>query len=363
MMTDGIFNTSKVLKNGVLCLFISNSIDIKINNHYILKRIIPMKKTVRNALLLTSLIASALSISPTALSESQTDAGMKLSTQSNVEKDSAQQKANKVAVDNQAKAQHELLDEINKGVSEAFTSVMKGGQLITEGKEKEAIKALEAATGKFDIALAANPELGLILIDSRIRVTEMITNSATVKAQISLAQGLLKDSKLQAARAVLLPMQDDVETRATYLPMATYPDAIKLATKMLIEGDNDAAVKTLLVALSTVVQEVSVIPLSLVRAESMVIAAANLDKEKGKEEAMKLLDLAEDQLQIAVALGYTDKQSALYDDLSVQIKAIKKEAAGPNVVKKLYDKLKLSFKGLIKENSGDKKKEKKESSK
>lgn len=312
-----------------------------------------MKKTVKHGLLLSSLIASTLAISPVALAEIQTAPAANTSTNNidNPATTPAQNKANHDAIKSQAKVQNDLLEKVNKSVSEGFAKVMEAGKLVDQGKNKEAITALEAATGKFDIAIAANPELGLTPIDASVRVIEMITSLNKVKTQVSLAKSLLKESKVQAARAILLPMRDDIETRTVYLPMATYPDAIKLATKMLIDGNKEAALETLNAAFSTLVQKVSIIPLSLIRAESLVTAAAELDKEKGKEKAMKLLDAADEQLQIAVALGYTDDDSAAYEDLSKQIKALKKEAKGPNMVEKLYTKLKDSFKSLIKKSS------------
>jgi len=320
-----------------------------------------MKKTVKHGLLLSSLIASTLAISPVALAEIQTAPAANTSTNNtdNPATTPAQNKANHDAIKSQAKVQNDLLEKVNKSVSEGFAKVMEAGKLIDQGKNKEAITALEAATGKFDIAIAANPELGLTPIDARVHVTEMITTSATVKAQVSLANSLLKDSKVQAARSILLPMRDDIETRTIYLPMATYPDAIKLATKMLVDGNKEAALETLNVAFSTLVQKISIIPLSLIRAEAMVIAASELDKEKGKEKAMNLLDAADEQLKIAVALGYTTDNSIAYEDLSKQIKALKKEAKGPNMVEKLYTKLRESFKNLVKESS-EQKEEKKE---
>jgi hypothetical protein len=136
--------------------------------------------------------------------------------------------------------------------------------------------------------------------------------------------------------------------------MTTYPDAIKLATKVLIEGKKDAAIKTLETALSTFVEEVSVIPLSLLRVQTMILAASELDKEKDKEKALTLLAAAEQQLQVATALGYTTKSAAIYKDLSDQIAALEKEAKGGNAVEKLYTKLKTSIKNLIDKSSEQK---------
>lgn len=313
-------------------------------------------KTLNKALLVSSLLIGSLAVSPSVLAESHAKAEMKKETKQVlmpakpvVSKE--QDKANKKAIVAKAKIQSDLLKEVNKDVSEGFKDVLEATKLIKEDKLKEAIKKLQDATGKFDVALAANPDLGLVPVAGSVRVSELITTPESVKAQVKLAMAFLLDSKVQAARALLAPLQDDMITSTTMLPMATYPDAIKLATKMLIDGKKDEALATLATALSTFVEEESVIPLSLLRAEAMIVAASELDKEKEKDKALTLLDAAQQQLQIATALGYTTKSTELYEDLSDQIKALKKEIKGGNVVERLYKKLKTSFSNLISKKS------------
>ena len=306
-------------------------------------------KNLKQTLLLTTLLAT-LSVSPFVLADTQTkvektQTEIVEATKPAVSK--AQDKANKKAIVDKANTQNELLKEVDKGIGEGLNKVVEATQLIKDDKVKEAIKALQEATGKFDIALAANPELGLIPIASAVKITELNTAPAIVKAQVEVAKDLLDKNKVQAARAILYPLQDDMVTKTTLLPMTTYPDAIKLATKMLVDGKKDAALATLATSLSTFVNKVSVIPLSLIRVEAMIMAAADLDKEKEKNKVFTLLLAAEDQLEIATLLGYTSNDSALYSDIESQIKALKKEAKGDNVVEKLYKKLKASLKSLI----------------
>jgi len=305
---------------------------------------------MKKNLLLASLLATTLAVSPSVLADTQKTVKAS-STKAMSTPATKQDNANKQAVKNKAQSQANLLEEVNKDVLDGFKKVVEAGRLIAQGKEKEAIKALQDATGKFDIALAANPKLGLVPIEGTVNVSELITTPDAVKGYTSLAIDLLKDSKVQAARAVLQPLRDDMVTRTVYLPMTTYPDAIKLATKLLVDGKKEAALAVLTTALSTFVEKVSVIPLSLVRVEAMVLAASELDKEKEKDKALALLDASEVQLDLAVALGYTDDDSALYEDLKDQIKALKKEIKGGNIVERLYKKLNASIKSLMDKSS------------
>ena len=296
---------------------------------------------------IAGLIIGALTVSPGVLADTSSSAVNKAMKATKPAVSIEQDQANKKAIQDHAKTQHDLLKEVDKGISEGFHKVLEAAKLIKENKPKEAIKALQEATGKFDIALAANPNLGLIPIAASVKVSELITTPELVKAQVSQVKELLDDSKVQAAKIAIAPLQDDMVTQTTLLPMTTYPDAIKLATKMLVENKKEAALATLSTALSTFVHEVSVTPLSLLRVETMIGAASELDKEKNKDQALKLISAAEDQLKIATLLGYTDKDSDLYENLATQLKGLKKEISGGNVVGRLYKDLKTSIKELL----------------
>lgn len=246
------------------------------------------------------------------------------------------------------KEQNALLETVNEGVLDGYKKVLDATKLLTkEGKEKEAISALQEATGKFDIALAAEPGLKLVPIDGDVSLSALITTPDLLKKETDDVIDLLKNHKVQAARAILEPMKDEMVIANAYLPMGTYPDAIKLATKYLVEGKKEDALATLDTTLSTIVVKEAIVPLALIRTESLIKEASELDKEKHKAKAHELLDAAKEQLEVATLLGYTDKESKAYEDMKDQIKVVKKEIDGKNAVEKLYDKMKASVKKLI----------------
>jgi hypothetical protein len=310
-----------------------------------------MKTTIKHTVLLAGLIIGSLATSPIVFADNQTTASKNKPATASKTANKEQDKANKKAIKEKEKEQNKLLEMAHKGINEGLKKVTEATKLINKGKEKEAIKALEAATGKFDIALAADPELGLIPVNTEVIVTDLKISTSDIKLQLTLAKKLLRESKIQAARAVLLPLRDDIETKTIYLPMKSYPDAIKEATKSLIAGDKAAAEATLALALTTLVEKVSIIPLSLIRTEAMMIAAAKLDKEKDKNKALLLLDTAAEELQLATLLGYTGKDSSLYEDLSRKINELKTETKGGNIVERLYKKLNNSIKVLLQKSS------------
>jgi tetratricopeptide (TPR) repeat protein len=301
-----------------------------------MKEVKKMKKTLINSLFAASLLVAAPS----------------WSADDKPVLDETQQATSDKAIARQEGKQNAMLQAINENVVAGFAKVQEAARLLTqEGREKEAIAALEAATAKFDIALVAKPDLSLVPIDTRVAIAELITTPEMIADATETAVDLLKDGKLQAARKLLLPLRDEMVTETVLLPMETYPDAIKLATAELIKGDKDKALAILDEAFSTFVVMRSVLPLSLLRAEAFIIDAAALDKEKDREKALKLVKAAEMQLEVAVLLGYADKKSAAYEDLQDLVKDLKKEIEGGNVVEKLYYKLKQGLRKLIGEES------------
>lgn len=299
-------------------------------------------QTLIGSILISTILASSSLLAETAntMDAQQSESKTNLSNEQKAESDKAIKK-----LENQ---QNALLEVVNDSVADGFDQVRKATRLLQqEGKDKEAIAALEAATGKFDIALAANPELNLVPIDTAVTVSDLLTKPETLENTTDLAIDLLKDQKLQAARTLLTPLQDEMVTAITYLPMATYPDAIKLATKALVDGKREDARAILDTALSTFIVKESVIPLSLVRAESLLKKAADLDTNKDKQKITDYLQAAEEQLKIATLLGYTDKDSKAYENIKGQIKALKKAVKEDNAVEKMYKNLKSSLHELI----------------
>ena len=310
---------------------------------------------MKHTVLFSSLLTLTLVASPFVLAENNTENSMENSPAKTAKKSTAttsatadkSKKTTDKAVKEVEKKQNAALEIIHEGVLEGFNKVEEATALLKNGKEKEAIKALELATGKFDVALTAEPALGLVPMSTKVVVSELLSSPAGIKSNIELAISLLKEHNVQTARLLLQPMRDDIVTSTTYLPMATYPDAIKLATKHLIEGKKEEAVDLLATTLSTFVTKESIIPLGLVRAEALLAEASTMNKETDKDKISVNLILAEEQLEIATLLGYTSDKSAAYEDIKAQIKILKKEIKGENVIEKMYDKLKTSFSTLI----------------
>ncbi len=243
--------------------------------------------------------------------------------------------------------QHRLaLKKAPKEVTEGLQQTVVALRALHQNKIKPAKEALEKATKLFDKALKKDPQLALVPIADEIRVNDFTGDAKLVKHIINAAQSLLKDHDTQAARNMLLPLQDEMDMTTQFIPMGTYPVATKEALKMLNKGNSKLAFSALATALNSVVTQVVVVPLPLITAQDLVLEASKLDKSN-KKDALKLLSSADDELEKAVLLGYTKEHSAEYKSLQTQVKNIEAEIRGKNIVAKLYDHIKNDFKSLV----------------
>ncbi|MCK4442126.1 MAG: hypothetical protein KAU90_08955, partial [Sulfurovaceae bacterium] len=127
------------------------------------------------------------------------------------------------------------------------------------------------------------------------------------------------------------------------LPLVTYPDALKLASKYIHDNRLDKAHEVLATALSTFAKVTEIIPIPLLKATDLIQASSLIVKED-KKRAILYLNGANESLKVADALGYVSKSTTTYKMMEEEIEAIKKEVTGPNKAEKLFETLKTSLK-------------------
>ena len=230
-------------------------------------------------------------------------------------------------------------------VAEAISALQEteAALALLAGNDKPgAVEALARATGKLDIALAADPQLALAPVEVRVAIHDVITTPDAIKALRTRAEAALDDGRLQDARHLIADLASEHVIGVTSLPLATYPAAIKQAAALLHDDKPGEAVAVLETALSTLVVEETVIPLPLARAEALLARAQPLSEkpQRSAEEQGTLQLLLADariQLDLARALGYATKRDldALYDAL----KAIERNAEAKEGGKGLFDRL------------------------
>ncbi|WP_457745986.1 YfdX family protein [Sulfurimonas sp.] len=243
-------------------------------------------------------------------------------------------------------AQNALASQ-TKLIQEAITSLeFTNNALIALNKNdaKSATKNIEKALGKLEVILSAKNSPKLLPIDSSVSIHEFIGSKKDVTKTVDTVKDLLDDNKVQVARQLLSTLQSEIDVTVVSLPLVTYPDALKLAAKYIHDGNTQEAKRVLEVALSTFDKTTQVVPLPLLKATDLIAVSANLAKKSKKEEALKYLSAAENELDVAEALGYVSHSSSTYKSLHSAIGHIKKEIKGKNEAQKLFDELKTKLK-------------------
>ena len=202
-------------------------------------------------------------------------------------------------------------------------------------KAKESIK--KAIAELSDILNRPNAPY-LLPVDINIVAYQFQGNLNTIKKAVAQAKILVADNKLPEARELLNTLRDEIVVKTVNLPLATYPAALNLALKYINEGKIKEAKEVIAMALSTLVEIDTIIPIPLVKAEQLIIAASKIAK-KDKKEAIRYLEEAKKQLILAEALGYTSKSSTTYKMLKDAIKKLEKEIKANHNTEGLFERL------------------------
>ncbi len=250
-------------------------------------------------------------------------------------------------IDKEIQIHHMNTKQAPKEIISGLQNTIMALRALHANNTAAAKQALEAATKSFDAALKKDPKLDMVPIDERIVVNDFTGDAKLVKHIKDAAVSLLKDNDTQAARAMLLPLEDQMTISTQYLPMKLYPEATKQAQKDLAKGNTKAAFGDIVTALNSVVIKSVIIPIPLLTAQELTLEASKLGK-KDKTKALKLLSSAQDELQKALLLGYTKTHAKAYKSLENEIESIQKAVGGGNSVDRMYEHIKHSFESLLK---------------
>jgi len=298
-----------------------------------------MKKIIFSTLL------SSLLLTGTLVADTNTSLSSK-----ELSKKATQQETKKIK-DNKVKLIEEALSSLNLS-SKALKN-------LEENKKDDAKKNLELALGKLEVILTSKNVPKVLPIENKMLIKSFVGSSKEVESALKMVKTLLSEGKVQEAGELLVTLQDEVDIRTVSLPLATYPDALKLVSKYILEDKIAEATATLKLALSTFVTEQKIVPLPLVNALKLVSVASNEAKEN-KELALTYLASAHDELTKAEKLGYLSKSSTTYKELQQLLIGLEKEIKGPNKAEKLFteavEKLKEFKSKILSSDSNESKK-------
>jgi tetratricopeptide (TPR) repeat protein len=250
-----------------------------------------------------------------------------------------------------ATMQKDFAVEQTEEVKQAIEILNQTGKVIDLAKNdklKEAKEELAKIIGSLEILITKNPKLAVIPVDIRSQVIDSVVDIPTAKTIIKAVEEAVDEGYYQTAKNLLEGLTSAYIIYVYMLPMATYPEAMKVAAALLDEGKKEEAIATLVTALNTLAIDKIEIPLPVLRAEEFIKLAAIVmkeDKEEKKEEAKLFLENAEYQLELAEIMGYGKKDKE-YKEIYEAIKSLKKAISDDNETESLFDDLSEKIKNF-----------------
>ncbi|WP_097338362.1 YfdX family protein [Escherichia coli] len=253
----------------------------------------------------------------------------------------------------QKETDSQAADKRKQVLDEAVSALALTKSALAALDEKESARTLATlaeVTGKLELIVAREPTLALAPVDVRTIVHDLFANTETVEAMTDEALDALKHGEVQRARRVLALLASEIVIAVTNIPLATYPAAVKSVVPLIDQGKIEEAKAALQLALGTLVETLSVIPLPILRAKLLVKRAETLTEDGQRSEAsgerlQDLLNEARQQLEMAELLGYGKKKD--FEPLYSELKKVKEKTAGGGSGKGWLDEIKARLSKLF----------------
>lgn len=230
---------------------------------------------------------------------------------------------------------------LSNRVKEAINVILETQATIRalqKNDTRSALDSLKKAEETLDRLLAGYPDMKQIPVDASVEVINLAAGPDTVKAARKLVKKLVDRGELQQARRILDNLVSEIRVTTVYLPMATFPDAIRNARGLIEQGHTAMARQALEHALSSLVIREHAVPLPVVTAEALISSASAIADSSGGL-AIKMLKNARRQLETARLLGYRVNDSR-YKDLLKQIDELQRKISKGKKTEADFRKLK-----------------------
>ncbi len=253
----------------------------------------------------------------------------------------------------QKETDSQAADKRKQVLDEAVSALALTKSALAALDEKESARALATlaeVTGKLELIVAREPTLALAPVDVRTIVHDLFANTETVEAMTDEALDALKHGEVQRSRRVLALLASEIVITVTNIPLASYPAAVKAVVPLIDQGKIEEAKAALQSALSTLVEERSVLPLPVLRAKLLLKRAEPLVEDGQRSEASNerletLLNEARQQLEMAELLGYGKRKD--FEPLYAELKKIKEKTGGGGGGKGWLDEIKAKLSRLF----------------
>jgi len=226
--------------------------------------------------------------------------------------------------------QTNIRQETVKEAADAFKATETALKALNNHQPKQALSALQVASGNLHLLLARDPSLDLVPVDIQVQFIEGVHDLNTIKKLEDQLGDLISDGHYQTARPIVDSLVDEMRKTTVSLPLSTYPTAIDKVAPLIDQGKIDEAKQMLIDILDTFEISEEVTPLTVIYANEKLSEAfliehtEDLSKQETKNKIETLVNQAEQDIKIAEALGYgvKDNYSGIYEAIHALKKAI-----------------------------------------
>jgi hypothetical protein len=265
----------------------------------------------------------------------------------------------KADVQVQQSTQDETTQKRKQIVSEAVSAITETGnalKALDEGKTKDALSALERATGKLELILARDPKLVLAPTSVSAVTYDVYGSADAVKKAGQEAEGFLEEGEVQEARHILKGLASETVISTANIPLATYPAAIKEAVRLIDQDKMQEAKVVLQTALNTLVITDAIIPLPVVRARELLKEAETLSEKPDRtaEDSQRLttlLNASRSEIEMAQALGYGTKKD--FDTFYKELALIEDKTSSGKSGSGFFESIKNSMTAMFDDSQHD----------
>ena len=303
-----------------------------------------MNKIIRIFLLGLIVVSLTITTTPALAATTSTPLTERVQSTPNLSQQDIQEKVNDTKSKLEDNVEDTLVGEAQSAVAETQLAI----SAIEKGNKKDALKALESATGKLDLLLARDPELGFVPLESEVDILALAPNDLDTVEEMrkEIKQAIRKD-ELVKARELLDNLASELRITTVNLPLATYPAAMEEAAALLDRDEFDTAEAILQTALSTLFIEERQSPIPVIKAQALIDEADSLIQVDGHEEIVQsMLKEARKELKLAEELGYGDRDK-LYASLDEEIESIGKQISAGDRAEIAFGNLKDKLGGFF----------------
>jgi YfdX protein len=247
------------------------------------------------------------------------------------------------------KAEDEAGKNLDQDAMAAISETQKAIDAISSHKSDQALAAIERATGKINVLLARNPATAIIPVSVNVDIIDAAPHDIKMIKDLGQHVSTAVSAKdYPAARVLLAALTSEIRVRTYNLPLATYPEALKAAARLVDQKKNQDASDVLLTALNTLLVVDRVTPLPLVIAREAIDSAKA--QQNDKSLAQTLMQTAKNEVERAKELGYAS-QAPEYEELRADISNLEKQLKGNSDAGSMFAKLEDKLSAFMKRQS------------